>query len=823
MMTNITPETDTAALMPRHGTVSIQPAQKWEDALVAGNGVMGALLFGGPRHDTLIANHCKLWLPTGSREVLPDLGGELPEMRRIIGEHGYPAGEAFFYQQAKAHGWGGNLVWTDAFHPGFFLSLEQPQVGPITHFARVEDFSLGEVRMQWRTGEGNFSRRMFVSKTDNVIVVTTTGPRGKISLQVSMQKVDNALIDSAVVHERDFITCHNVYVHGKGGYDGAVRVLSEGGSRKSDGNSVSVVAADSITLILRILPWKTPLASSQAWPNSPQNPDFTQQKPLTRATIQIAGADYDSGWMDELKRDLEILPTDYVALFKPHAVTWGKLYRRVSIDLGGSAAERGMSSEDLLDLAHKEQRLPPALLERMYDAGRYVLLCSAGSQTPPNLFGIWTGTWHPAWSGDYTLDTNLQLDVECAYSANLAECMDGYFHLLDSYIPDFQHNAQGLYGCRGILAGSRVSNNGLNLHWGGGWPGHLWTPGAPWLAHWYYDQYQYTGDKKFLRERAIPFMEQCALFYADFLRGTEDASGHYTFRPSFSAENGAGDNASQDIEIAHELLTNLIAGCETLGIKQDEAAHWKVLLSKLPPLLINDEGQLKEWSNPTQGEKNNHRHLMHLYGAFQSGQFSEESDPKLFAAAVVALNNRVSASTEDATHGYMHTGLAAVGLGLGNLAFERVEEMAKRRSIFPNMVDGHNGGPRIFCDDGNGATPEIVNRMLVQSQIGRLALLPALPDALPQGELIGTRARGAITVNRLTWNKNAGTLSSVLTSDHAQTLSLVLPPGVQTHLLTVNGKAQTVTPQGVGKQGCVLSLPKGKAVAIEANFQVPAS
>ena len=214
---------------------------------------------------------------------------------------------------------------------------------------------------------------------------------------------------------------------------------------------------------------------------------------------------------------------------------------------------------------------------------------------------------------------------------------------------------------------------------------------------------------------------------------------------------------------------------------------------------------------------------MHLYGAFQSGQFSEESDPKLFAAAVVALNNRVSASTEDATHGYMHTGLAAVGLGLGNLAFERVEEMAKRRSIFPNMVDGHNGGPRIFCDDGNGATPEIVNRMLVQSQIGRLALLPALPDALPQGELIGTRARGAITVNRLTWNKKAGTLSSVLTSDHAQTLSLVLPPGVQTNLLTVNGKAQTVTPQGVGKQGCILSLPKGKAVTIEANFQVPAS
>jgi alpha-L-fucosidase 2 len=46
---------------------------------------MGALLYGDPRHDTLIAGHCKLWLPAGSREALPDMGPVLPEMRRITG------------------------------------------------------------------------------------------------------------------------------------------------------------------------------------------------------------------------------------------------------------------------------------------------------------------------------------------------------------------------------------------------------------------------------------------------------------------------------------------------------------------------------------------------------------------------------------------------------------------------------------------------------------------------------------------------------------------------------------------------------------------
>ncbi len=75
-------------------------------------------------------------------------------------------------------------------------------------------------------------------------------------------------------------------------------------------------------------------------------------------------------------------------------------------------------------------------------------------------------------------------------------------------------------------------------------------------------------------------MEQMALFWEDFLQGTEDANGHYTFRPSYSAENGWGDNASQDIEITTELLTNLIAGCELLGIKQDDVTRWKALLAK---------------------------------------------------------------------------------------------------------------------------------------------------------------------------------------------------------------------------------------------------
>ena len=61
------------------------------------------------------------------------------------------------------------------------------------------------------------------------------------------------------------------------------------------------------------------------------------------------------------------------------------------------------------------------------------------------------------------------------------------------------------------------------------------TVGAAWYSLFYYDYYLYTQDKDFLQNRALPFMEQSALFYEDFLIEGED--GKYVFNPSYSPEN----------------------------------------------------------------------------------------------------------------------------------------------------------------------------------------------------------------------------------------------------------------------------------------------
>lgn len=164
-----------ADLLPERGASSFVPAKRWEEAFVTGNGRMGAMPFGNPENETLIANHCRLFLPLGSREIPSDLAAELPEYRRLIREKGYNEAKNFLNAKAAAQGDQG-LVPTDPLHPGFFVHVRQEAQGEIRNYLRTEDFGTGEVVVRWEEDRGEFRRRLFVSRVDNLIVFSLTGP-----------------------------------------------------------------------------------------------------------------------------------------------------------------------------------------------------------------------------------------------------------------------------------------------------------------------------------------------------------------------------------------------------------------------------------------------------------------------------------------------------------------------------------------------------------------------------------------------------------------------------------------------------------------------
>jgi len=735
-----------AADGPAHGVRSITPAKRWEEAFVSGNGRMGAMLFGNPTNDTLIANHCRLYLPLGNREIVPDLGGFLPEYRRLIRDKGtgkgYGRANAFILAKAKEQGYPG-IIPTDPFHPGFFVNIVQPVEGPVSGYERTENFQNGEVTVRWRDARGEFCRRMFVSRTDNLIVVSQTGPA---ACELKFQALDQPAIESQQSTTPEWTTYHNVYNKGKGGYDAAVRVV-----RQHEGRDV--------LLLIRIVPWKTPLPTerSEAWAYSPENPDFRRAgvfRPVPAlaesSVVAYRAAGDAQALMPQLKKSLAMVDADYSGLLEAHAKAHAALFNRVALDLNGGS-ERALTSEDLLNLAKNENRLPAALMEKMYDAGRYMFICSAG-ELLPNLHGIWTGTWKPAWSGDFTLDTNVQAAMASACSANLPELMEGYFRLIESFYPEWRLNAKRIYGCRGFFTNARASNTALELHWDG-WPGNCWTAGCGWLASFFTQYANYTGDREFLAKRCLPLLKETAAFYEDFLAGT-DPDGRVTFIPSYNPETGCGINATMDIAVAREVLGNLIAAARELQVEKANLPTWEALMNKLPDYPVNTAGEIPEFPGGTVAA--GHRHHSQLYGCFQSFDPVFETNRVLRAAAQATVRTKIAASDragrgdEQSSFGRVQSGVSAAYLGLAEEAFGRLKVMAVKRSMTPSLITTHEPNAGIFNTDGNGGIPQIVNTMLVFSRPGRIDLLPALPKEWPAGSVKGIRACGNFTVD-LAW------------------------------------------------------------------------
>ncbi len=733
------------------GSISHTPALRWEDGFVSGNGRMGAILYGTPESETLIANHCRLFLPLGNREIVPDLARYVPELRETIRSKGWPAGLDFYLNKAKSQGFPG-LIPTDPYHPAFFIQIKQKSIGEISGYERTENFQNGEIIERWRDSRGEFCRKMFASRTDNVIVFSQTGPA---PCELDFPPVSEKLISSEMIKTPDWVTYHNVYTKGKGGYDSAIRII-----RKNNGCDV--------TLIIRTVPWKTPLSNeiSDAWAYSADNPDFRTPgvyKPVPAlaesSVVAYLKTDDSKALMPQLKASMTDIPAEYAGLLTPHAAVHGELFNRVALDLNGGP-DRQATTEELLNEAQKEKRLPAALMEKMYDAGRYMYICSAG-ELLPNLVGIWTGSWSPEWSGDFTLDTNVQSAMASACSANLTDLMEGYFRLIESFYPEWSLNAKRIYGCRGYLSNARASNTCLLLHWGH-WPGVFWTAGSGWLASFFYEYAVYSGDKEFLRNRCVPLLKEIAAFYKDFLT-EKDKDGFSTFIPSYNPETEGNGivNATMDIAVAREVLGNLITACRELGIEQQNIPGWENQLAKLPHYPVNSIGELTEFPEGTVDA--GHRHHSQLYPCFQSFDPLFQTDPVLRKAAQTSVRVKIAGSDADgeqSSFGRIQAGVSAAWLGMPEEAYGRLKVMAVKRSMNANLITSHEPGARIFNTDGNGGIPQIVNTMLLISRQGQLDLLPALPDAWPAGSVKGILARGAFQVD-LKWENHTLTEASV--------------------------------------------------------------
>jgi alpha-L-fucosidase 2 len=803
--------TGAAADLPlrKHQMALSAPASQWEHAMPTGNGQVGALVFGEIQRETVILTHDALWLRT-EKPVLPDVSKHLPEVRRLLAAGQYDEAAKFFTGKITE-----NYAYNrpDPFHPAFNITVGTDLAGSPQNPRRTVDFETGEVTVTWTQEGVDYERRLFVSRTDDVVVMRVRAskpgvlncrlgllplglernelgdgrnarvprfPENKYKPKIGYTEVPitfNLSADSQILALRAEYDTGGPRRMTGGEYGGLARVMVKGGTCTAADLQVAAQAADEVLLVCKL---------------------YANERSRA-ATPRIAS-------------DLQKLPADYEALLQRHTAVHRDLFRRSRLDLGAEERFRVMNNEELI-AAVKQGRGLTAMFERLHDFGRYALICSSrpGSM-PPNLQGIWNGEYGPIWASDYHNDINIQMAYFQALPGNMAEITLPYFHHYNSLVEDFRANARNIYGCRGILAPIAHSTHGLIYN-----PFASWTAGAGWLAELYYDYWLFTGDRDFLQRRAVPFMKEVALFYEDFLFEGED--GKYVFSPSFSPENYSGNspsrsswliNATMDITVARELLHNLCTACELLGIEREGVKRWRAMLAKLPEYMINQDGALKEWTHPAIADQYNHRHMSHLHGLFPGYEFNPESRPDLMPAIRVALDKRMATPGTEPSWTFPLLACNYARLEDGAGALQALQRLI-REYLWPNLFMLHEKRRPVLQFDATSGLTAAVQEMLVFSTPDMIRLLPALPGDWPAGGIEGVQTRAGVEVS-LQWDKKLRQIDARFLSRTARQVTVKLPAPVVS--VKMEGEGASVDASALGNSYRKLSLPAGRPVSV---------
>ncbi|MCU4155620.1 glycoside hydrolase family 95 protein [Carboxylicivirga sp. A043] len=726
---------------PQKGFVSWLPAAKWEDALLTGNGTMGAMVMGNPFEETIILNHALLYLPNEKPVIPPDMIPHLDEIKQLSLEGKYQeVAELGFKLWQDAYG---AKRWTDPFVPAANLTIDMP-ASNVDSYRRLVNYETAEAIVEWTDQNGSYSRKTFASRADGVVVTYIKGT-APVTAEISLHKqphsweqnaMMNELITSSSTNiEEGFMHYHCEYgkahQYSPDGYDGLLKVIIKGGKLTESGNRYKVQNASEVIILTAIDPYK--------------------------------GS--NKGVISNLRKKLNNIDVDYSKLLKRQKDSHGKLYNRVSLSLGASDEVNNMTSETLVSNVRRESSA--GMIQRQFEAARYHILCSTGIN-PPNLQGIWSGTWTPPWCSDFTHDGNVQVAISNLLNGNMPELMMAYFDYHERMMDDYRTNAKQFYGARGIHVPSHTSSHGLNNHYDETWCMEYWNGGAGWAASYFYDYYLYTQDKAFLKERAFLFMTEALLFWEDFLTMGED--GKYIVVPSYSPENNPLEhrwqnciNATMDVMIIKELTRNWISAAKVLGISNKEIKAKQLFLSQLPDYQISEDGVLREWLWDGLTDNQGHRHASHLYGVYEVPDKEILESKELQEAVKLTINERMKIRKlqqgGEMAFGMCHLGFAAVNMQDEATASEILEYLSKYYWT-NSMATTHNPG-NLFNMDISGGIPSLVTRMIVNSRPGYVNVFPTLPADWEKGEINGVLARGNITFESIKWDVNSAHLKLV--------------------------------------------------------------